>query len=119
MERIQNSVMWASYKAQRDFLMNVKYDSSKIRLNKTSPGTAPILERRLWHGMRSKGNPKALASSSAGWCSTYANAGSLGTGTYFAPSPHYSMGGYASQCKEGSQLFLADVLTGVKLHLCT
>ena len=96
---------------------DVKYDRSKIRMNNDAPGNAPVLERRLWHGTR-RLNPKTIASSAVGWCATFANQGSCGSGSYFAPHASYSINDFASRTEGGSQVMLVDVLTGMSQLSC-
>ena len=115
--------MWGVYQRQRDVLLNVKYDRSKIRMNNDAPGNAPVLERRLWHGTGGLNpndgiNPKTIASSAVGWCATFARQGSCGRGSYFAPHASYSIKGFASRTEGGSQVMLVDVLTGMSQLSC-
>lgn len=115
-ERVQNIPLWESYAAQRKVLAKTYQrglDSGALRVSHRSPGDGEPIERALWHGTKTMNNYE-LTSTAQGWCASYAHRGSCGKGIYFAPSPGYSMGGYAHRCEKTghSQLILADVLIG-------
>jgi len=104
-ERVQNKWLWE------------KYNRHSERMTKTNNGV--INEKLLFHGTRAT-PPSYIYNNEEGFDMRFSNAGMWGTGNYFAVNASYS-DGYAHHLSNSriKQMFLAKVLTGNSIQLCS
>lgn len=106
-QRVQNAVMWASYRGQRIWLQRDKYQGLCQE---------DALETLVWHGTGTRA-AEDVALTGTGWSSGWARDRCLfGAGSYFAQYPHYpDKNRFRSKTSDGhKQLILCSLLTGAR-----
>ncbi|EFC42255.1 poly ADP-ribose polymerase family, member 14-like protein [Naegleria gruberi] len=108
-EKVQNQLVYQSYKTEQDRINKIKIDSNG------QYSTDPQL---LFHGTRST-DPSIIYDGHEGFDMRFSNTGMWGIGCYFAVNASYS-NGYAFPVPGTNyrKFFLAEVLTG-DFHSCS